>query len=86
MRNPLLQKMRQEFDYGNIYFLRGFVQRFYDKTEQEFPFGYYYGVPPQEYDYKKGGSILGSQSSILGSQRPNLSLLSLLLLLIPSES
>ncbi len=27
MRSPLLQKMRQEFDYGNIDFLRGFVQR-----------------------------------------------------------
>ncbi len=39
MRSPLLQKMRQEFDYGNTDFLCGFVQRFYDKREQEFPFG-----------------------------------------------
>ncbi len=43
MRSPLLQKMRQEFDYGDIDFLRGFVQCFYDKRKQEFSFGYYYG-------------------------------------------
>ncbi len=66
MRSPLLQKMRQEFNYGNIDFLHGYVQRFYNKRKQEFLFGYYYGnflkfnlilywVPLQEYEYEKGG-------------------------------
>ena len=59
MRSPLLQKMRQEFDYGDIDFLRGFVQHFYDKRKQEFPFGYYYGDFSIQLDF-----VLSSSSGI----------------------
>jgi hypothetical protein len=80
MRSPLLQKMRQEFDYGDIDFLPGFVRHFYNERKQEFPFGYYFSNSTlfciefifRNMNRNKGGMGMLPMWTILGSQRPNL--------------